>query len=314
MGLPSTYQQVLKNMRQIAEDHELLVDPTNGLAVIADKVNDSTSGLDAVNNKVNEAVSDLDMLSDKVNDPVNGLDAAVTNAAEAKEIADDLQDHVDVIDKYIELPDNVKVDPETGELVYIDPETGEVIIDPDTGEPKKAETPNITYDELAKVVEQLQDMFIKAPEPGEESKSSVVVNSEGETKVTGIHVNTSDPSIDSTPASYKHGVTYEIKNIGSIGLSGKNGMTGTYCLVATFTKDSALDTETSSVSSFKPFQIAYGTSTGTYYKRFADSATATSWGEWMSGSRTMQEMAVVQTSQPSSGTQLTGEFWYETLE
>ena len=34
----------------------------------------------------------------------------------------------------------------------------------------------------------------------------------------------------------------------------------------------------------------------------------------MSGSRTMQEMAVVQTSQPSSGTQLTGEFWYETLE
>ena len=313
MGLPSTYQQVLKNMRQITEDHELLVDPTNGLAIIADKVNDSTSGLDAVNNKVNTAVSDLDTLSNKVNDPVNGLDAAATNAAEAKEIADDLQDHMDVIDKYIELPDNVRVDPETGKLIYVDSE-GNPIIDPDTGNPKEAETPNITYDELAKVVETLQDMFIKAPEPGEESKSSVVVNSEGETKVIGIHVNTSNHSVDSTPASYKHGVTYEIKNIGSIGLSGKSGMTGTYCLVATFTKDSALDSETSSISSFKPFQIAYGTSTGTYYKRFADSVTATSWGEWMGGTRTMQEMAVVQTSQPSSGTQLTGEFWYETLE
>lgn len=312
MGLPSTYQQVLKNMRQIAEDHELLVDPTNGLAVIANKVNNSTSGLDAVNNKLNNAVSDLDALSDKVNDPETGLDVAVTTATEAKENASDLKDHVDVIDKYIELPDNVRIDPETGKLIYVDSE-GNPIIDPETGKPKEAETPNITYDELAKAVEKLQDMFIKAPEPGEESKSSVVVNSNGETKVTGIHVNTRNPSVNSTPASYKHGVTYEIKNIGSIGLSGKNGMTGTYCLVATFTKDSALDTETSSITSFKPFQIAYGTSTGTYYKRFADSVTATSWGGWMSGARTMQEMAVVQTSQPSSGTQLTGEFWYETL-
>ena len=312
MGLPSTYQQVLKNMKQIAEDHELLTDSTIGLEAIANKVNDSTTGLDAVNTKLDTTADTLDTIADKVNDPDTGLDAAVAMATEAKETSDELKDHVDVIDKYIDLPDNVKVDPETGKLIYVDDE-GNPIVDPDTGEPKEAETPNITYDELAKIVEQLQEMFIKVPEPGEEQKSSVVVNSDGETKVTGIHVNTSDPSVNSTPDSYKHGVTYEIKNIGSIGLSGKTGMTGTYCLVATFTKDSALDSETSSISSFKPFQIAYGTSSGTYYKRFADSVSSTSWGEWMSGSRTMLEMAVVQSTEPASGTQLTGEFWYETL-
>ena len=313
MGLPSTYQQVLKNMKQIAEDHELLTDSTNGLEAIANKVNNSNTGLDALNTKVNNTVNNVNTLADKVNNPNTGLAAVNAKATATKETVDKLKDHVDVIDKYIDLPDNVKVDPETGKLIYVDNQ-GNPIIDPETGRPKEAELPSISYDELAKIVEQLQDMFIKAPEPGEESKSSVVVNSEGETKVTGVHVNTKNVSVNSTPASYKQGVTYEIKNIGTIGLSGKSGMTGTYCLVATYTKDSALDNETTSITSFKPFQIAYGTSSGTYYKRFANSVTSTSWGEWMSGSRTMTEMAVVQRSEPTSGTQLTGEFWYETLE
>lgn len=310
MGLPSTYQQVVKNMKQIEQDHAILTDETNGLVAIADKVNDPTNGIDKINEALNDPISGLSVIADKVNDPNTGIDATAQKADEAKAAVDETKDTVEIISKYIDLPDNITIDPETGNLVQIDPETGEIIIDPDTGEPAAAGFPSVSYDDLVDLVEQLKAMFI---EKTEDKPSAVDTTADGEVKVTGVHLNADNINTNLGPKDYKQGVTYEIKSTQVLfGSTLPNGISGNYCMLATFTKDSGLPTDTNlSGHDFKPFQIAYCTTNGGYYKRFAADLNATTWGSWISSGRTMEEMAVVSTSQPTG--QLTGEFWYETI-
>lgn len=454
MGLPSTYQQVLKNMEQIRDDHALLTDETNGLQAIADKVNDEQTGIDALADKVDLARTDINAINNRLSDTDNkrsyeqnvetleriesdvyneetGLNALRDKVGELEDIVTDedtgvvgLRDKVeemetkvdmidnlnsivtnndtgvnalntkvnnltgrvttlegkvstvegklpdydngltditqlkatvydgtignqalkdkidsittggssaaaahtrlDIYDKIIQLPEHTKIDDRTseptyGKLIYTYA-NGQPMPDPETGHAKLVDIPDLAYLEVAEVAEQLKTMFI--PQGGEDNKSSVVSNSSDETKVIGLHINTVNVNINSTPASYKQGVTFEIKQIATIGLNGKAGMSGTYCLVATFTKDTALDNEgsSSSITTFKPFQIAYATDNATYYKRFANSTSATSWNAWISGTRSMEEMAIVAAAKSDNpdlpdynGTQLTGEYWYETL-
>lgn len=328
-GLPSTYQQVLKNMRQIEEDHALITDETNGIVAIAEKVNDPETGIDAINTNVSDVKTDLSdtkevltAVKDAVEDPDTGLTATAQKADNAADKVDDISNDIEIINKFVNLPEGIGIDPETGELIIIDPATGEPVIDPETGKPQKADVPEISYDELAASVEKLKQMFIDSTSGGD---SSVVTNENGETKVTGVHTSTENYNQNNAPNTYKQGVTYEIKKVVSIGLNGQQGMEGTYCMVATYTKDSALNTDASIDGNlFVPFQIAYNNRDGAYYKRFGTTYDATNgwtaWGNWTAGTRSMEQMGITAAASSSdpdkpnySGTQLTGEFWYETL-
>lgn len=298
-GLPSTYQQVLKNMNQIAADHAILSDPTDGLVAVAAKVNSPTIGIDKINSRLNNSTTGLEVIAGKVNNATTGIAALNTNLNNTKNRVSALENDVDVLQAYTHFPEGLKID-STGTIK----DANNNVVTP----------PDISYDTIVDLVEELRDRFIDLPAGG---GSAIQTTDDGITKVMGVHVNTYNNTSIGAPSSYKYGVTYEIKKIASVIPSdiyqNRIEFTGeTYCLIATYTVDSKLHNESavSTFNTFNPFQIMVCPKSGNYFKRYADTLTGT-WGPWTSAIRTMIEMAEVSATEPT--TQLAGEFWYEIL-
>ena len=300
-GLPSTYQQVLKNMDRIEQDHAAVESAVAKVDAIDDKVNNETTGIDAINSKLSEIEEDIGSISGIGTrlDTIEGdIDTLETKVGTVEDKVEDLETVTGSIEEYLQI----EVDPETGD---IKDKEGHTI-----------ELPELSYEDLLKYVEILKEMFLGG---GGSSDTGALVPSDDGVKVLGIHVNTKDPDTIGAPSTYKTGVTYEIKRIPS-DLRSEEGFSGeTYCLLVTHTVDSKIDGEAavSTYNSFNPFQIIYVPGNVYYYKRFATSLSD-SWGNWASSKpvipaqRTMAEMAVI--AADSSGLdQLTGEFWYEPL-
>lgn len=297
-GLPSTYQQVLKNMKQIEEDHTLLSDPTNGLVAVATKVNHPTNGIDKINSRLNNSTTGLEVIAGKVNNPTTGIAALNNKLDNTVDRVGDLENDVGVIEKYAAIPEGLTIDPSTGVMRDAD---GNIV-----------QPPEFSFGEVVDIVDDLKDMFLDNTLTDE---SAVKKTDDGVTKVAGVHTHTVNNTSIGAPSTYKYGVTYEIKKITSIfstAISNRPEFSGeTYCLVATYTIDSKLHNESavSTFNTFNPFQIAFCPKSGNYFKRFAQTLSD-SWGTWTTSIRTMEEMAVVSANEPT--TQLTGEFWYET--
>ena len=114
--------------------------------------------------------------------------------------------------------------------------------------------------------------------------------------------------------NYTQGITYEIKSTEAIGLKGKPGVSGAYCMLVTFKQDATLAGE-SAVSEFVPFQIAYGTDGMVMYKRTANS-TDNTWSEWVTTEQVKPRTQVIETddnNQPADDVQIAGEYWMENL-
>lgn len=166
--------------------------------------------------------------------------------------------------------------------------------------------------ELAEKVEELEDKLLKHTEPG--TASGDVVNTDNGIKVVGVHVNTTNVTENTTINNYTQGITYEIKSTEAIGLKGKPGVSGAYCMLVTFKQDATLTGE-STVTEFVPFQIAYGTDGMVMYKRTANS-TDNTWSEWVTTEQVKPRTQVIETDdnkQPADDVQIAGEYWMENL-
>ena len=154
--------------------------------------------------------------------------------------------------------------------------------------------------------------LLKHTEPG--TASGDVVNTDNGIKVVGVHVNTTNVTENTTINNYTQGITYEIKSTEAIGLKGKPGVSGAYCMLVTFKQDATLAGE-STVSEFVPFQIAYGTDGMVMYKRTANS-TDNTWSEWVTTEQVKPRTQVIETddnNQPADDVQIAGEYWMENL-
>ena len=137
---------------------------------------------------------------------------------------------------------------------------------------------DVPYDinQLYEYVNKLKEMILDASSTG--GDGDITVDTEGNIKVLGVHVNTSNSEVNTLVADYNQGITFEIKNTQVIGIRGSEGFSGNYCLVQTAKQDTSLEGEPNKIEGFTPFQIAYGTD-GLYMCR-RDAQPDGQWGEW----------------------------------
>lgn len=160
----------------------------------------------------------------------------------------------------------------------IDPSTYKQVVKNAQALANLGDLTDVPYDinQLYKYVDQLVDMILNAPSTGD--GGDITVDTDGNLKVIGIHVNTSNSEVNNLIADYNQGITFEIKNTQVIGIRGAEGFSGNYCLVQTAKKDSPLKGEPTTIDGFTAFQIAYGTD-GLYMCR-RDALPDGQWGEW----------------------------------
>lgn len=167
----------------------------------------------------------------------------------------------------------------------IDPSTYKQVVKNAQALANLGDLSDVPYDinQLYEYVNQLKEMILDAPSTG--GDGDVTVDTEGNMKVIGIHVNTSNSETNNLIADYNQGITFEIKNTQVIGIRGSEGFTGNYCLVQTAKQDTSLEGEPNTIDGFTAFQIAYGTD-GLYMCR-RDAQPNGQWGEWseISGAR-----------------------------
>lgn len=130
-------------------------------------------------------------------------------------------------------------------------------------------------------------------------------------KVIGIHANTDKVNENTPPSGYKRDITYEIKSTDAIGLTGKEGVTGPYCLMVTTTIASQVN-ETD--IDFKSFRMAYGNSLKRFYSEAKDGVDE--WNEWVED-KTQNPHAktniITSDTQPADDAQIEGDLWFEEL-
>lgn len=127
-------------------------------------------------------------------------------------------------------------------------------------------------------------------------------------KVIGIHANTDKTDENTPPSGYKRDITYEIKSVEAIGLTGKEGMTSKYCLMVTTTIASQIG-ETD--INFKPFRMAYGNSLKRFYSEATDDDT---WGNWTEEEKPRGNVNIITSeTEPEQNAQTTGDFWFQEL-
>ena len=167
----------------------------------------------------------------------------------------------------------------------IDPSTYKQVVKNAQALANLGDLSDVPYDinQLYEYVNQLKEMILDAPSTG--GDGDVTVDTEGNMKVIGIHVNTSNSEVNNLIADYNQGITFEIKNTQVIGIRGSEGFSGNYCLVQTAKQDASLEGEPNTIDGFTAFQIAYGTD-GLYMCR-RDAQPDGRWGEWseISGAR-----------------------------
>ena len=170
---------------------------------------------------------------------------------------------------------------------------------------------DVPYDinQLYEYVNQLKDMILDASSSG--GDGDIAVDTEGNIKVLGVHVNTSNSEVNTLVADYHQGITFEIKNTQVIGIRGSEGFSGNYCLVQTAKQDTPLEGEPNKIEGFTPFQIAYGTD-GLYMCR-RDALPNGQWGEWseISGASGGGGQFVQANVQPED--QEEGDYWMQPI-
>ena len=125
----------------------------------------------------------------------------------------------------------------------IDPSTYKQVVKNAQALANLGDLSDVPYDinQLYEYVNKLKEMILDAPSTG--GDGDVTVDTEGNMKVIGIHVNTSNSETNNLIADYNQGITFEIKNTQVIGIRGSEGFTGNYCLVQTAKQDTSLEGE-----------------------------------------------------------------------
>lgn len=170
----------------------------------------------------------------------------------------------------------------------------------------------ITIEEIQQVINEINNKILN-PDP---TKPGDIIDTDDGVKVVGIHTNTTDKDNDTTPDTYKQGLTLELKKASAVGLSGKTGIDKEYVFVMTFVQDSSIKAENAvETGSYTCQQVAYADIAGTQYSRI--STDGTSWGEWaeMSGTGTPTGTPHLQwvESETEPMDQVSGDYWCEPL-
>lgn len=164
--------------------------------------------------------------------------------------------------------------------------------------------------DLADTVKNLEDKLLNQESPTDTDGD--IVNDEDGMKVIGVHINSTNVNNNTMISAYKQGVTYEVKSVDAIGLTGKLGMSEQYCMVITYQNDKRLTGEVA--AKITPFQIVYATDQLLMYKRTAN-VEADTWNEWTT--MELARMQIIETEdnlQPGADVQLEGEYWSERLD
>ena len=192
----------------------------------------------------------------------------------------------------------------------IDPSTYKQVVKNAQALANLGDLSDVPYDinQLYEYVNKLKEMILDAPSTG--GDGDVTVDTEGNMKVIGIHVNTSNSETNNLIADYNQGITFEIKNTQVIGIRGSEGFTGNYCLVQTAKQDASLEGEPNTIDGFTAFQIAYGTD-GLYMCR-RDAQPDGQWGEWSEISVARGGGQIIQADvQPED--QEEGDYWMQPI-
>ena len=133
--------------------------------------------------------------------------------------------------------------------------------------------------------------------------------------VKGIHINTDAVSTNKAPSAYTYGVTYEIKQVSTMGLSSKEGcQANAYVFVVTVKPDARLTGEAN--VNIPPFQIAVAPDNGGMYM-YRRNYVNNAWTEWYSGGGSEEEpeeldlsrYCIDKSTQPTPTEQLPGDYW-----
>lgn len=179
-----------------------------------------------------------------------------------------------------------------------------------TGEPGSSSIRD-QIKEVTSNMETITKEIEKITEALDSNVTGDVVGKFPDLKVVGIHANTDKVADNTPPSGYTRDITYEIKSVESIGLSGKKGVTGKYCLMITASVASQKDDE--SAIDFNPFRIAFGNS----LKRFYSEAKSDddSWTEWLEEEEPRCDVNIVASdSEPGKDQQIEGDLWFENLK
>lgn len=243
-----------------------------------------------------DILNQLNLLN-TINEKINGYDEKI----------DGISSKMDEFSKELETISN-SFDTINDDITKINQELETI----KTSVDKIGDLSDLPYDTIAdlgdKVVE-LEKKLLESTDPG--TATGDIVNSDDGMKVIGIHVNTTNVTENTTINNYTQGITYEIKSTEAIGLKGKTGVSGAYCMLVTFKQDATLTGETT-VSEFVPFQIAYGTDGMITYKRTANTADNT-WNDWETAEVRTQIIETENNTEPAADVQITGEYWMENL-
>lgn len=131
--------------------------------------------------------------------------------------------------------------------------------------------PNI-IDRLKKIEEIITN--ITDPDTG----GDISTDTNGNIIVYGVTLITEFAEEDTTPASYKRNVTYELKKPSAIGLNEIPGFESEYVLVMTYTHN-LKEGETVDVFKYRGQQIAVGANAVLYTRTGTEDSNA--WGEWV---------------------------------
>lgn len=167
---------------------------------------------------------------------------------------------------------------------------------------------NSDISDIDKEIEKINEVVGKMAEGMEVTANGDVYGKFPDLKVIGIHANTDKVDENTPPSDYKRDITYEIKSVEAIGLTGKEGVTSKYCLMVTTTIASQVG-ETD--IDFKPFRMAYGNSLKRFYSEAIDDNT---WGDWAEEEKPRGNVNIITSeTEPDKNAQTTGDFWFQEL-
>lgn len=143
----------------------------------------------------------------------------------------------------------------------------------------------LTLEEIQNLLNQIQQDITEIneainpsdPGTGGSTTGDTMINNEGVLQVYGVRLQTGFYNVSTTPNSYTRDVTFELKTPTAVGLNGREGFTGNFCLVITY-KHNLQKGESAATFNYLPQQIAYGSNMFSYTRTSARNGA--SWGAW----------------------------------
>ena len=152
-------------------------------------------------------------------------------------------------------------------------------------------------EEMQNMLEELQKSILEPSDEGDIKRDE-----NGNIIVEGVHTDSDNPTENTPPSKYTHGLSVSIKKVSTIGLTGKHGITGDYVFVLTVTKDGKTG------PAVDPYQLAFMNSANGFYRR--NSTGGDAWGDWLEPAKARPQI-VDGRSKPND--QLEGEYWCEPI-